>query len=115
MTIFSLRSAALLAAGLAVSACAYDPYGYGYSGVSMGYGKYSPYGGNSPYYGGYYSPYYGGYYSPYYGGIGFGFSGLFGSSRGYRYTRYGDGHSWSGSHSWGRSHSSGSRGGHRSH
>ena len=64
-----IRTAALaLAAGLSLSACVYDD-GYGYGGVSVGYGAG---------YGGYYDD----YYDPYYGG------GHYSSGYGYGYPRY---------------------------
>jgi hypothetical protein len=66
----------LLAAGLGLSACAYDDgYGYGYGGVSVGYGsRYcDPY-WDDCYYGGRgayaYDPWYGWYGDYYYPGIG---------------------------------------------
>ena len=56
-----LRTAALaLAAGLSLSACVYDD-GYGYGGVSVGYGN-----------AGYYDPYYDSYGSGYGRGYGYG-------------------------------------------
>jgi hypothetical protein len=66
MSLIRLRTAAiLLAAGLGLSACAYDR-GYGYGGVSVGYGGYC-----DPYYDDCYSGYgYGGYYDPWYGWYG---------------------------------------------
>lgn len=52
-----IRTLALIAAaGLGVSACTYGDGGYGYSGVSVGYGS-----------AGYYDPYYDGYGAGYYG------------------------------------------------
>jgi hypothetical protein len=82
---------AIAAATLALGACAddmYGPYGYGYGGLSIGYGDY----GYAPYgygYGGYYG---GGYYDPfgwyddfYYPGTGF-----------YVYDSYRRPHRWSG-------------------
>jgi len=55
----------LSALGLAGCSSYYDDYGYGYGGVSIGYGR--PYYGS--YYGNYYNPYYGGSYygNPYWG------------------------------------------------
>lgn len=70
------RPVALLAATLALGACStYD--GYGYSGVSVGYGSY----------GGYASPYYGWYDGFYYPGTGY-----------YVYDRYGSRHRWGDRH-----------------
>src|SRR6185436_6630068 len=83
-----LRSLLLvLAAGAGLSACAYDR-GYGYGGLSVGYGGYcdpyyydcySGYGG----YGGYYDPWYGWYGDYYYPGIGI-----------YVFDRWGRRHRW---------------------
>ncbi|MDB5698902.1 MAG: hypothetical protein JWN69_1706 [Alphaproteobacteria bacterium] len=62
MIVPRVRAAALvLAASCSLAACAYDD-GYGYGGMSVGYG-----GG---YYGDYYDGY-GDYYDPYYGGYGY--------------------------------------------
>jgi hypothetical protein len=66
MSLIRLRTAAiLLAAGLGLSACAYDR-GYGYGGLSVGYGGYC-----DPYYDDCYSGYgYGGYSDPWWGWYG---------------------------------------------
>jgi hypothetical protein len=75
MSLVRLRAAAiLLAAGLGVSACAYDD-GYGYGGVAVGYGNSGycdPY-YRDCYYGrgsSYYEPWYGWYGDYYYPGFG---------------------------------------------
>ena len=86
MSIFNLKTAALaIVAGVALSGCAYGPYGG--LGVGVGYGN----GYNDPYYnsGGYYS---GGYGYPYGSGYGYGYP--YGSS-GYGYP-YGYGSSYYG-------------------
>jgi hypothetical protein len=81
----------LLAAGLGLGACAYDR-GYGYGGLSVGYGSgycdpywddcYSGYGR-----GGYYDPWYGWYGDYYYPGIGI-----------FVFDRWGRRHRWSDDH-----------------
>jgi hypothetical protein len=88
-----LRTSLILAAaGLGLSACAYDD-GYGYGGLSVGYGGYGGYGGYcDPYYEGCYSgygygygdPWYGWYGDYYYPGIGI-----------YVFDRHGRRHRWS--------------------
>jgi hypothetical protein len=93
MSLIRLRSAALvLAAGLGLSACShYD--GYGYGGVSVGYGGgycdpyyYDCYGGYGAY-GGYHDPWYGWYGDYYYPGIG-----IYVFDRGGRRHRWNDDH-----------------------
>ena len=93
MSLISLRAAALvLAAGLGLSACSYDR-GYGYGGLSVGYGSagycdpywddcYSGYGR-----GGYHDPWYGWYGDYYYPGIGI-----------YIFDRWGRRHRWNDDH-----------------
>ncbi|MEA3065825.1 MAG: hypothetical protein QOJ27_2277, partial [Sphingomonadales bacterium] len=90
MSLIRLRTAVLLAAGLGLSACAYDR-GYGYGGLSVGYGGYcDPYYDDcySGYgYGGYSDPWYGWYGDYYYPGIGI-----------YVFDRYGRRHRWNDDH-----------------
>lgn len=93
MSLNRLRTAALvLAAGLGLTACSHYG-GYGYGGLSVGYGGgycdpyyydcYSGYGG----YGGYYDPWYGWYGNYYYPGIGI-----------YVFDRLGRRHRWNDDH-----------------
>ncbi|HEX8240291.1 MAG TPA: hypothetical protein VF574_11180 [Allosphingosinicella sp.] len=91
MSLIRLRAAALLlATGIGLSACtAYDDYGYGYGGVSVGYGSYcDPY-WDDCYYGrgGGYAPWYGWYGDYYYPGYGI-----------YVYDRYRRPHRWNDDH-----------------
>ena len=91
MSRFSLNYRTLIVvtlAGAGLSACTHDDYGYGYGGVSVGYGSagyYDPYDD----YHGYYSanPYWGWYGDYYYPG-----SGL------YIYDRYRRPHRWNDNH-----------------
>ena len=89
-----LRTAiVVLAAGLGLSACSYDR-GYGYGGLSIGYGSagycdpyyYDCYGGYGAY-GGYHDPWYGWYGDYYYPGIG-----IYVFDRGGRRHRWNDHH-----------------------
>ena len=70
MSLRRLRLSALLAfSTIGLGACAYDDYGYGYGGASVGYGGYcDPYYDDCYYGGGYYGDpwygWYGGYYYP---------------------------------------------------
>jgi hypothetical protein len=82
MSLPRLRNLALAAvASVGLTACVYDDYGYGYGGLSYGYGGYGGYGG---YYDPFYSPgYYGWYDNFYYPGSGI-----------YVYDRYGSRHRW---------------------
>lgn len=103
MSAARLRTAIiLLAAGIGLSGCAYDR-GYGYGGLSVGYGGYC-----DPYWddcysgygrGGYYDPWYGWYGDYYYPGIG-----IYVFDRGGRRYRWSDDHRryWEGRrHHWG--------------
>lgn len=92
MPLIRLRTAVLLvAAGLGLSACGYDR-GYGYGGLSVGYGSAGycdPYWGDC-YYGrgsSYYDPWYGWYGDYYYPGFGI-----------YVYDRYRRPHRWNDDH-----------------
>jgi hypothetical protein len=72
MIVPRVRATALaLVASCSLAACAYDD-GYGYGGMSVGYG------------GGYYGDYYDDYYDPYYGG-GYGYPSYYGWYGGYYY------------------------------
>lgn len=72
MIVPRVRAAALaLAASCGLAACSYDD-GYGYGGMSVGYGS------------GYYGSYYDDYYDPYYGG-GYGYPSYYGWYGGYYY------------------------------
>ena len=89
MSIVRLRTAVLLlAAGLGLSACGYDRYGYGYGGLSVGYGSgyCDPY-WDDCYYGRGYDPWYGWYGDYYYPGFGI-----------YVYDRYRRPHRWNDDH-----------------
>jgi hypothetical protein len=92
MSLVRLRTAVLLvAAGLGLSACGYDRYGYGYGGLSVGYGSAGycdPY-WDDCYYGrgGGYDPWYGWYGDYYYPGFGI-----------YVYDRYRRPHRWNDDH-----------------
>ncbi|HEU0100434.1 MAG TPA: peptidase [Allosphingosinicella sp.] len=93
MSLIRLRAAALLlVTGIGLSACtAYDDYGYGYGGLSVGYGaaRYcDPY-WDDCYYGrgGAYGPWYGWYGDYYYPGFGI-----------YVYDRYRRPHRWNDDH-----------------
>jgi hypothetical protein len=74
MFVSRIRAATLaIAAGLSLSACVYDD-GYGYGGLSVGYGS-------AGYYDGYYDPYYGGHY----GRSSYGYAPYWGWYNGYYY------------------------------
>jgi hypothetical protein len=73
MIVPRVRAAALaVAASCGLAACSYDD-GYGYGGMSVGYGS------------GYYGSYYDDYYDPYYGGYGYGYPSYYGWYGGYYY------------------------------